>query len=71
MMHVSTVSRVTRPFCVKKRIPTLNPQVVIAQLLAWQLATGEVPSLNPGKGDNLLISDKKGNFIVNNTLVNV
>ena len=27
-------------------------QVIIAQWLAWQLATGEVPGLNPGKGDN-------------------
>ena len=35
----------------------LSYQVVIAQWLAWQLATGVVPSSNPGKGDNLLISD--------------
>ena len=40
-------------------------QVVIAQWLAWRLATSEVPGLNPGKGENLLISDlKKGNLIV-------
>ena len=37
-------------------------QVVIAQWLAWQLASGggggrEVPGSNPGKGDNLLNSD--------------
>ena len=32
-------------------------QVVIAQWLAWRLATGEVPGSNPGKGENLLISD--------------
>ena len=32
-------------------------QVVIAQWLVWQLATGKVPGSNPGKGDNLLISD--------------
>ena len=25
--------------------------VVIAQWLAWQLATGEVPGSNPGKGE--------------------
>ena len=32
-------------------------QVIIAQWLAWQIATGEVPGSNPGKGENLLISD--------------
>ena len=32
-------------------------QVVIAQWLAQRLATGEVPGSNPGKRDNLLISD--------------
>ena len=32
-------------------------QVVIAQWLAWRLATGEVPGSNPGKGEDLLISD--------------
>ena len=32
-------------------------QVVIAQWLARRLATGEVPGSNPGKGENLLISD--------------
>ena len=31
--------------------------VVIAQWLAWRLATGEVSGSNSGKGDNLLISD--------------
>ena len=30
---------------------------VIAQWLAWWLATKEVPGSNPGKGENLLISD--------------
>ena len=34
-------------------------QVFIAQWLAWRLATGELLGLNPGKGENLLISDKK------------
>ena len=29
-------------------------QVIIAQWLAWQLATGEVPGSNPGKGQNLI-----------------
>ena len=32
-------------------------QVIIAQWLAWRLATWEVPGSNPGKGENLLISD--------------
>ena len=32
-------------------------QVVIAQWLAWRLATRVVPGSNPGKGENLLISD--------------
>ena len=32
-------------------------QVVIAQWLARRHATGEIPGSNPGKGDNLLISD--------------
>ena len=32
-------------------------QVFIAQWLAQQLATGVVPGSNPGKGENLLISD--------------
>ena len=41
-------------------------QVVIAQWLAWRPATGEVPGLNPGKGENLLISDQKGNLIYSN-----
>ena len=27
-------------------------QVIIAQCLAWRLATGEVQSSNPGKGEN-------------------
>ena len=32
-------------------------QVIIAQRLARQLASGDVSNSNPGKGDNLLISD--------------
>ena len=36
-------------------------QVVIAHWLAWWLATGEVSGSNPDKGENLLISDYKGN----------
>ena len=32
-------------------------QVIIAQRLAWQLITGEVQGSNPGKGENLFISD--------------
>ena len=32
-------------------------QVVIAQWLAQWRATGEVPGSDPGKGENLLISD--------------
>ena len=32
-------------------------QVVIAQWLARRLPTGEVPGSNPGKGEDLLISD--------------
>ena len=32
-------------------------QVVITQWLAWRLATREVPGSNPGKGENLSISD--------------
>ena len=43
-------------------------QVIIAQWLAWQLATVEVPGSNPDKGDNLLISDLKGNL--NNSHMN-
>ena len=31
--------------------------VVIAQWLARRLANGEVPGSNPGKGEDLLISD--------------
>ena len=42
----------------------MNDQVVIAQWLARWLATGEVPGSNPGKGENLLISDYKGNLII-------
>ena len=46
-------------FLAKKSIKStkLNDQVVIAQRLAPWLATGEVPGSNPGKGENLLISD--------------
>ena len=29
-------------------------EVIIAQWLAWQLATGEVPGSNPGEGENLI-----------------
>ena len=36
-----------------------NLNIYIAQWLARQLATGEVPGSNPGKGENLLISEKK------------
>ena len=32
-------------------------QARIAQLVAYRLGTGEVPGSNPGKGENLLISD--------------
>ena len=32
-------------------------QVIMAQWLARQLTTGEVPGSDPGKDDNLLISD--------------
>ena len=32
-------------------------QVVMARWLARRFATREVPGSNPGKGDNLLISD--------------
>ena len=32
-------------------------QVVIAQWLAWRLATVEIPGSNPGTTENLLISD--------------
>ena len=39
-------------------------QVVIAQWLARRLATGEVLGSNPGKSENLLISDLKGNLII-------
>ena len=48
-----------RCFLAKKSIKStkLNDQVVIAQRLAPWLATGEVPGSNPGKGENLLISD--------------
>ena len=34
-------------------------QVVIAQWLVQRLGAGKVPGSNPGKGDNLLISEKK------------
>ena len=34
-------------------------QFTTAQWLAWRLATSEVPGSNPGKGDNLKISDYK------------
>ena len=36
-------------------------QVIIAQWLARRLATRVVPGSNPGKGDNLLIHEQKGN----------
>ena len=32
-------------------------QARIARLVAYRLGTGEVPGSNPGKGENLLISD--------------
>ena len=35
----------------------LTNQVVIAQRLAWRLATDEILGSNPGKGENFLISD--------------
>ena len=38
-------------------------QVVIAQWLARRLETGVVLGSNPGKEDNFLISDLKGNLI--------
>ena len=41
----------------------LGYQVIIAQWLVRQLATGVVPGSNPGKGGNLLISDIKRNLI--------
>ena len=44
----------------------LLDQVIIAQWVGWQLATGEVPGSNPGKGENLLISDLKGNLFNSN-----
>ena len=44
--------------------------MVIAQWLAWRLAIKLVPGSNPGKGDNLLISDKEGNLI-NSNLKNI
>ena len=40
-----------------QNLQTRRHQVVIAQWLARQLATGEVLGSNPGKGDNLLISE--------------
>ena len=44
--------------CVKTNSNSLSLyQVVTAQWLAWRLATAEDPSSNPGKGENLLISD--------------
>ena len=41
----------------------MSHQVVIGQWLAWRLTTSEVPGLNPGKGENLSITDQKGNSI--------
>ena len=41
-----------------------NNQVIIAQWLAWWLATGKVQDSNPGQGENFLISDEKGNLII-------
>ena len=40
----------------------LFDQVIIAEWLAWQLATGEVLGSNPGKGKNLLIIWLKRKF---------
>ena len=34
------------------KVKMQGKQVVIAQWLAQRLATGEVPGLNPGKGEN-------------------
>ena len=39
-------------------------QVVIAQWLALRLVTREGPGSNPGKGENLIISDKIGKLII-------
>ena len=47
-----------------KKLTNLKDQVVIAQWLAWRLAIGEVLGSNPGKGENLVISDLKGNLII-------
>ena len=35
-----------------------SKQVVLAEWLARRLATGEVPRLDPGKGDNFLTNGK-------------
>ena len=40
----------------------ISYQFVIAQWSAWQLPTWEVLGSNPGKEENLLISDKKRKF---------
>ena len=49
----------------------ISYQFVIAQWSVWQLPTWEVLGSNPGKEDNLLISDKKGNLInlILNTII--
>ena len=52
-------------------IKAWRDQVVIAQWLAWRPAMGEVPGSNPSKGDNLLISDRKGNIIYSNLNTNI
>ena len=43
--------------CLKILSSCQSNQVAIAQWLARRLATGEVLGPNPGKGENLLISD--------------
>ena len=43
-------------------------QAVIAQWLAWRLATIEVPGSNSGKGESLLISEYKPWMVVKKML---
>ena len=58
MVKFKTKIEMGRDITTKEQLSTKNrDQVIIAQWLAWRLATGYVLGSNPGKGDNLLTSD--------------
>ena len=62
---IGGVKYVLKKSCNKKCIvSSIHNQVIIAQWLARRLATGEVLGSNSDKGENLLISELKGNLII-------